>query len=1144
MTALLAEIDDTSETDDLIDLGDFAGGNIKSERTMAAFRVAGSNKKAIHANNKSAQPGAEASGDYAKIIDALKSGKDEDLKAVAEMLARQKGLSAGSLNELMRLLMTQGMVGSFELNWLDLIPDGISSLEGKRQGEWLVRTVHLLLMMQSNMQMMGQVPNPAVQQAFARLQVTEQRIVQLMQTAAPRDVVPGLQDLLRESATRQAMGAVAQAMRQQPGLMEFTAYQRVGLQVATPWLTNIDRAAGDLAKAMQDLGRQGKLNPLAANIAPENIRLAQALQTVVKQLQPGLDPAAVAPAILRVQSQLAVLHNAAETQRDMVLPPSFKDALAKFSDSVAKVTLTPTRTVIVEAPVIAAAPIDRAVNALVNNVAVKTDAAPVLTPANNNIAAADVKTAPRADATLIRADAAAIRVEAVAPRMVADVKAPVSPWAGVVMTPTVTPAMQSTAPAQAAPIVATNGVKPVVETVRPAVEARSPLAMNGMAASSIQTPVAAAATTVQPVRPGAETVLRADAVPSKPAEIKIDARPVDAARIAPQAATAQIITTPTIEARAMPPVATPQPAVRADQTVTRTETPAAAPKAEARNDLQFQVTDPRQSAVQTSAPTNLQPAQPVQTAQPNRPDQPAPTAAPRDTAVLARDTITRPVEQQPQLRAEAKADVKIDPVRQTTDRPAIEARADVKTALEPQRPVTQDRADVVRPTEQRTVTVDVKPIEARIGEVKTAEIRQTVAEQRPVAEARPITEARVIETRPVDTVRTDTSVRQETVVRADTMTVKETPRMEQTVRVESVVRDTPKETVRETASAQPTATVTRADTVVAESRVTESRGPVVEPRSQPQTEQRAPEPVRPVESFARPEPVAQPAAVSRIETPAAAAPATEPRRVEEPVRIESRREEARTPEPARIETPRVEAARIETPRIETPRQEAPTPVVEARRVEEPVRIEVRPEEPRRVEEPARIEPRREPEAAKTEIKWESNASAPAASSISRDPAVTPLIQTERSVIIEARGGSPERQSEEIKRVAAAAVQPKEPSPTVIEAVKPDGYKAAKVADEAAKIVPRDATVQAACPVHGNGPCDCGTKARTIGVARPNLGVANLRSLSVDPNNKVIKDPLAGRPARCAGCSGGNCGSCPMNVAAFAQTNTKQAAAIR
>ncbi len=333
-TAAFADFDIADETEEnLVPLGDYAGGNNKSERTMAALRGV-SNKKAMAAKS----PGGNEPIDFNKIIEALRSGKEEDMREAAAALAGKKNLSAGNLNQLLRLLSMQGIDGSFEQNWLDLIPDGLYSLEGKRQAEWLVRTIHMLLMTQSYMQQRGQQPNPALTQAFRRLESAEQRILSTFQSADHGTVQRGIQSIVNEASTRQAIATVANSVRQDPAMMDWMAYQKVGVQIATPWLNNLSNAALNFRQAAEDLLRTGKLNTAARQVAmPEAIAQTQQLQRAIEQLTPGQNPAVLTQAVSVLQNQIAGTQSTLQAilnSPQLPLNPSFERALIQLQDSV------------------------------------------------------------------------------------------------------------------------------------------------------------------------------------------------------------------------------------------------------------------------------------------------------------------------------------------------------------------------------------------------------------------------------------------------------------------------------------------------------------------------------------------------------------------------------------------------------------------------------------------------------------------------------------------------------------------------------------------------------------------------------------------------------------------------------------------
>ncbi len=348
-TAAFADFDTADETEEnLVPLGDYAGGNNKSERTMAALRGV-SNKKALQKNS-----GGEAI-DFDKIIRALRSGNEQDMREAAALLAGRKNLSAGNLNQLLRLLAMQGIEGSFEQNWLDLIPDGLYSLEGKRQAEWLVRTIHMLLMTQSYMQQRNQQPSPALAQAFRRLESAEQRILSTFQSADHSTVQRGIQSIVNEASTRQAIATVANSVRQDPAMMDWMAYQKIGIQIAAPWLNNLSNAALNFQQAAEDLQRTGKLNTAARQVAmPEAIAQTQQLQRAIEQLAPGQNPAALTQAVSVLQNQIAGTQSALQailTSPQLPLSPSFERALAQLQESVTHQTqVAGNRAVALETP--------------------------------------------------------------------------------------------------------------------------------------------------------------------------------------------------------------------------------------------------------------------------------------------------------------------------------------------------------------------------------------------------------------------------------------------------------------------------------------------------------------------------------------------------------------------------------------------------------------------------------------------------------------------------------------------------------------------------------------------------------------------------------------------------------------------------
>lgn len=320
---------------------EFADGNFHGERAIAALR--GKNIGVVGKKNAAGNEQTVTTVDAALIIELLKSGKDEDLRAVATLLANAKKLPQGSLQELLRLMMLRG-VGSFEQDWLDLIPDGIYTLDGRKQVEWVVRTLHMLLLIQQQQQAFfpGMVMPVAVNQSFQRLAQMESQMYHVLRHSEPAQVQVDLRALTTDPQNRAAIIAVRDFMRQNPALIDAVAYQKMALTVATPWLRDLAQASQQFQAVAAELARSGKLNP-AAQPALALTQPALAQMVMMAREIPGVAPANLSPASLQMMAGLQRVDSILLAAQQTPLSPSMQRAIENLSGQINAALATPLR---------------------------------------------------------------------------------------------------------------------------------------------------------------------------------------------------------------------------------------------------------------------------------------------------------------------------------------------------------------------------------------------------------------------------------------------------------------------------------------------------------------------------------------------------------------------------------------------------------------------------------------------------------------------------------------------------------------------------------------------------------------------------------------------------------------------------------
>jgi hypothetical protein len=320
---------------------EFADGNFHGERAIAALR--GKNIGVVGKTNAEGNEQTVSTVDAALIIELLKSGKDEDLRAVADLLVNAKKLPQGSLQELLRLMMLRG-VGSFEQDWLDLIPDGIYTLDGRKQVEWIARTIHMLLLVQQQQQALfpGMAVPVAVNQSFQRLAQMESQMHHVLRHSEPAQVQAGMHALVADPQNRTAIIAVRDFMRQNPTLIDAVAYQKMAITVATPWLHDLAQASQQFQAAAAELARSGKLNPAAQSaLALTQPALAQ-MMAMARDI-PGVSPAKLSPAAVQMLAGLQRVDNILLAVQQTPLSPSMQRAIENLSVQINAALMTPLR---------------------------------------------------------------------------------------------------------------------------------------------------------------------------------------------------------------------------------------------------------------------------------------------------------------------------------------------------------------------------------------------------------------------------------------------------------------------------------------------------------------------------------------------------------------------------------------------------------------------------------------------------------------------------------------------------------------------------------------------------------------------------------------------------------------------------------
>ncbi len=322
-------------------LSDFADGSFHGERAIAALR--GTNVGVVGKVKADGSEPTVTTVDAALIIELLKSGKDEDLRAVGDLLANAKKLPQGSLQELLRLMMLRG-VGSFEQDWLDLIPDGIYTLDGRKQVEWVARTIHMLLLIQQQQQTFfpGMAMPVAVNQSFQRIAQMESQMYQVLRHSEPAQVQAGMRALVADPHNRSAIITVRDFIRQNPALIDAVAYQKMAITVATPWLRDLAQASQQFQAVGAELARSGKLNP-AAQSALALTQPALAQMVLMAREIPGIAPANLSPASLQMLAGLQRVDSILLAAQQTPLSPSMQRAIENLSLQINAALISPLR---------------------------------------------------------------------------------------------------------------------------------------------------------------------------------------------------------------------------------------------------------------------------------------------------------------------------------------------------------------------------------------------------------------------------------------------------------------------------------------------------------------------------------------------------------------------------------------------------------------------------------------------------------------------------------------------------------------------------------------------------------------------------------------------------------------------------------
>ncbi len=322
-------------------VSDFADGGFRGERAIAALR--GNSIGVVAKSNGNAATQNVATIDAAVIIQLLQSGKDEDLRAIADLLTKANKMSQGSLNELLRLMMLRG-VGSFEQDWLGMIPDGIYTLDGRQQSEWVVRTVHMLLLIQQQQRtLFPSMPiSPTTAQSFMQLQQMETRMYQLLRHPDPSQIQARLRDLADDRQNRAAIATARDFARENPNLTDVAGYQKTAIALATPALRDLNLSSQQFQALVAELARTGKLNP-SAMAALAMMQPALARMTMLAQDIPQAAPNNTATAALQLFENMQRLNAIMLATRQAPLSPSMQQAIQNLMSQMNAAQTTPWR---------------------------------------------------------------------------------------------------------------------------------------------------------------------------------------------------------------------------------------------------------------------------------------------------------------------------------------------------------------------------------------------------------------------------------------------------------------------------------------------------------------------------------------------------------------------------------------------------------------------------------------------------------------------------------------------------------------------------------------------------------------------------------------------------------------------------------